>query len=153
MVDSAEIAPVLQEFAYASSNGDGPGLARLLSKRAIRVIGSDPEEYWGPDPEDVSKKIVGQVEAMGGQMKFTLNSPDAHEEGDVGWVADQVTVRLPDGTEVPFRFTGCCATRTDGSSSRSTSPWGCPTRRPSARNCRPRTGQSDVRRGTQLRGW
>lgn len=106
MADSSEVAQVLQDFADAWSSGDGPGLDRLLSKRAIRVIGSDPQEYWGPDPDDVSKKVLAQVEAMGGQMKFSLNSPDANQEGNVGWVADQITVRLPDGTEVPFRFTG-----------------------------------------------
>ncbi len=29
----------------------------------------------------------------------------AFEEGTVGWVADQGTFRMPDGTEVPFRMT------------------------------------------------
>ena len=102
----SEIAQVLEAFADAWSNGDGPGLDRLLSKRAIRVIGSDPEEYWGPDPGEVAKKVGEQVAAMDGQIKFTLSAPDCDQEGDVGWVADKITVRLPDGTEVPFRFTG-----------------------------------------------
>ena len=29
----------------------------------------------------------------------------AYSEGNVGWVADRPTFRLPDGTQIPFRST------------------------------------------------
>lgn len=106
MEESSQVVQVLQDFAKAFSGNDTETIRRLLSKQSVRVVGSDPAEYWGLDPDDVREKLAAQVEAIGGQMTFELNSPEGLREGDVGWIADQITVRLPDGNEVPFRFTG-----------------------------------------------
>ncbi len=41
---------------------------------------------------------------MGGFVLTDAN-PQAYSEGTVGWVADYPKLRLPDGTEIPFRIT------------------------------------------------
>ena len=111
---SSEIEQVLQTLAAAMTASDGAGVEKLLSSQALRMVGSDPAEYWGPEPDEVRPKLLAQVEAMGGQLAFETGSPEGYAEGDVGWVADQLTLRLPDGSAVPLRFTGVVH-REDGS--------------------------------------
>ena len=106
MERSSEVEQVLQALAAAMTASDGAGVEKLLSAQAIRMVGSDPAEYWGPEPDEVTAKLLAQVEAMGGQLAFETGSPEGYAEGDVGWVADQLTLRLPDGSATPLRFTG-----------------------------------------------
>jgi hypothetical protein len=38
-------------------------------------------------------------------MPFSAGNPEAFREGTVGWVADWLTLTLPNGTGVPVRVT------------------------------------------------
>lgn len=114
MERSSEVEEVLRALTAAMSAGDGAGVEKLLSKQALRMVGSDPAEYWGPDAADVTAKLLAQVEAMGGHIGFDTGAPEGYAEGDVGWVADRLTLRLPDGNAMPLRYTGVLH-REDGS--------------------------------------
>lgn len=114
MERSSEIEEGLRALTAAMSAGDGAGVEKLLSTQALRMVGSDPAEYWGPDAADATAKLLAQVEAMGGQFQFEAGAPEGYAEGDAGWVADQLTLRMPDGNAMPLRFTGVLH-REDGS--------------------------------------
>ena len=53
-----------------------------------------------------------QLEAAGG-FDILDENPTGYSEGDVGWFADQLSMRLPDDTVVPLRHTGVLR-RVDG---------------------------------------
>ena len=105
MERSEEAEQAVREFASVFSTGDADGVDGLFSTQAVRVIGTDPAEWWGPDRDDVVRRLRAQVEVLGGQVKVEVNDPESGRVGDMAWVADQPTLRLPDGTDVPTRFT------------------------------------------------
>jgi ketosteroid isomerase-like protein len=102
----AEAEQTLREFAEGISSGDPSAVDHLLSGEAVRAVGTDPAEWWGPDRDAVSRLFGAQVEAMGGQFKFVLTDPEAYGAADVAWVADRPVLRAPTGDELPCRFTG-----------------------------------------------
>jgi ketosteroid isomerase-like protein len=106
MERSPEAEKVLGDFAAAIGAGDLEALDRVLSKRSIRLIGTDPGEFWGPDPVEVRRLCGAQLEEMGGAFTVALTNPEGYGTGSVAWVADQPTLGLPDGTATTFRITG-----------------------------------------------
>jgi hypothetical protein len=106
MERSSDVEQALRALTAAMTAGDGAGVEKLLSTQSMRMVGSDPAEYWGPEAGEVKAKLLAQVEAFGGQLAFEVGSPEGYAEGDVGWVADQLTLRMPDGNAMPLRFTG-----------------------------------------------
>jgi SnoaL-like protein len=68
------------------------------------VIGTDPGEWWSG-----YEQIVGtwskQIKETAG-VTFEDSGLRAYASGDVAWVADQPTVKLPDGNSVTLRLTG-----------------------------------------------
>jgi ketosteroid isomerase-like protein len=105
MERSDELRDLFLGFYEALANGDVAFFDRHFSREAdVRGIGTDPQEWWsGPRVAEVFKE---QIEAMGGSMVLKPGDPEAYVEGSVGWVADQATLTLPDGGELPVRFTG-----------------------------------------------
>ena len=76
---------------------------RISAQAGVLAIGTDPKEWW-PGYDTITNIFKAQSEAMQGMM-IVNSAPQAFSEGSVGWVADQPTFRLPDGTEIPFRLT------------------------------------------------
>jgi hypothetical protein len=84
--------------------GDADLVVGLLSSdRHFVLIGTDPEE-WYVDRDSATRVLREQLEATGG-FDIVGGDPHAYGEGDVGWVADQASIRMPDGAEVPMRVT------------------------------------------------
>lgn len=104
MEQSPELRKVMLHFYEALSSGDVSFLERHFSTSSeVRGIGTDPQEWWeGGRLVEVWKE---QIEAMGGGMPLAAGDPEAYSEGSVGWVADRPTLKMPDGTDVPLRFT------------------------------------------------
>jgi ketosteroid isomerase-like protein len=105
MERSDELRDLVLRFYDALATGDVAFFDRHLSRDAeVRGIGTDSQEWWsGARVAEVFKE---QIEAMGGGMPVKPGDPEAYVEGSVGWVADRGTLVLPDGTELPLRFTG-----------------------------------------------
>jgi hypothetical protein len=91
-------------FYEALGSGDMSFFDRHFSTSdSVRGIGTDPNEWWaGARLAEVWKE---QVAAMGGSMPLQPGDPEAYVEGSVGWVADRPSMRLPDGSSLPLRFT------------------------------------------------
>jgi ketosteroid isomerase-like protein len=112
MQRSDELRDLFLGFYDALANGDAAFVDRHFSRdNDLRVIGTDPQEWWsGPRVFEVFR---AQLEAMGGGMPLRPGDPEAFSEGSVGWVADQGTLSLPDGTELVVRVSAV-AHREDG---------------------------------------
>jgi ketosteroid isomerase-like protein len=95
----------VHEFAAAITENDPEAIEKLVSSKEVRVIGTDPAEYWGPDRADVVKRLQVQVQELAGQVVVKASDPEGYAEGTVGWVADQPVLRLPDGSEMQTRLT------------------------------------------------
>jgi ketosteroid isomerase-like protein len=105
MERSDELRELFLRFYEALGQGDKDFFDRHFSRDAgVRGIGTDPDEWWsGPRVAEVFQE---QIDALGGGMQFEPGEPEAWVEGSVGWVADQASFALPDGTRLPVRFTG-----------------------------------------------
>lgn len=68
----------------------------------VLFIGTAPDEWY----EDY-ESILGlyQVSSSAGNFEIKVEKVKAYEEGSVGWAVDRLKVRLPNGTEIPFRHT------------------------------------------------
>ncbi|MCU0488522.1 MAG: nuclear transport factor 2 family protein [Anaerolineales bacterium] len=65
------------------------------------IIGNDPNE-WFDNPES----ILAFMQAGGAnKLEITIQNLRAFSEGSVGWSMDRVSVRLPNGIEIPARHT------------------------------------------------
>jgi hypothetical protein len=105
MEQSGELRDVMLGFYKALGTGDVSFFDRHFSAAdEVRGIGTDPVEWWrgGATVAGVWKE---QLEAMGGSMSISPGELEAYAEGSVGWVADQATFSLPDGSQIPIRFT------------------------------------------------
>ncbi len=104
-----ERAPELEERTRqlydAMGRGDADFLRDLVSRAdGVTAIATDPEEWW-EDYETITR-IWGQQLAEAGGFVLEDANPRAYASGEVGWVADRPTFRLPDGTALPIRITG-----------------------------------------------
>jgi SnoaL-like domain len=105
--DLEEAARALYE---AISSADVSAIERLSSSgNGVLVIGTDPAEWW-----DGHDRIMAAWEAQLKELrgvKVVSENLRGLKEGTVGWIADQVSFELPDGTTVPFRLTRSSTTR------------------------------------------
>ena len=69
-------------------------------------------EWWGGYDRIVEVMQVQLKEMQG--LRIAPRELEVLEEGDVGWFADRPRWVMPDGTEIPLRFTGVFH-REDGS--------------------------------------
>ncbi len=105
MEQSAELRDLALRFYEALRTGDLTAVERQMSRRAgTLVIGTDPAEWW-TDDTTIRQVFKAQMEEMGGGVPVVAGEPLAYSEGSVGWVADRPKLKLPDGTELPFRLT------------------------------------------------
>ena len=106
MERSAELEDFVRESYAIMLSGDVSALEAVLSRdEEIIMIGTDPDEWW-EERDALLAAFRGQSEAMGGGITLTGGDPRAYVDGDVGWVADRPSYRLPDGTELSARITG-----------------------------------------------
>lgn len=104
MNQSVELRDVVLRSYEAFAKADTSFFEGFISRReGVLIIGTDPSEWWlGHD--NISRVFKAQLEEMGG-INFVGGDPQAYTEGNVGWVVDHPRLRLPDGTEIPFRST------------------------------------------------
>ena len=106
MERSAELEDFVRESYAIMLAGDVQALDGVLSQaEETLMIGTDPDEWWERRDAFLAA-FQGQTEAMGGGITLTSADPRAYVEGDIGWVADRPSYRLPDGTELSARVTG-----------------------------------------------
>ena len=102
MERSPELAAKVNRLYEAFSKGDGDLAEQLITARdGLVFIGTDPDE-WFEDSGSVRKMLEAQA---GAGVDVVHGECQAFEEGTVGWVADRGHFALPDGSQMPFRFT------------------------------------------------
>jgi len=83
--DSGEQTDTIQEI-YSLQDG-------------VVIIGNDPNEWF-----DDRDSILAVMNAGGsGKKEITVQNLKAYSEGTVGWTMDRVTVKLPNGKDLPVR--------------------------------------------------
>lgn len=101
MKQSAEVKEALTRYISALGKGDVATIDKMLSNDAgLRVIGTDPREWWSGH-EEVVRLFKTQLSELG-DFAVKLGDPDAYEEGSVGWAAMRFTVTLG-GNDIPAR--------------------------------------------------
>jgi len=102
--ESPELAALVQRMYAAQAAGDVDWLSALLSDSDDALtIGTDPAEWW--EGAQIRERWRAQLAAGMGEARMTATRLLAIEEGDVGWVADEPQVVLPDGTTLMMRAT------------------------------------------------
>jgi len=102
--ESPELIALVERMYAAQAAGDVDWLSTLLSTSdGTLTIGTDAAEWW--EGAQIRDRWRAQVEAFGGAARMTATRLRAYEEGDVGWVADEPQVVLPDGTRLTMRST------------------------------------------------
>jgi ketosteroid isomerase-like protein len=105
MEQAAELRDVMRRCYDAIARGEAAALEGLFTRgEDVVVIGTDPREWWTGRERAVGT-FTTQVREMGGQLQAAPGELRAGAEGAVGWVADNPTFRLADGTELPLRIT------------------------------------------------
>jgi len=92
----------LQHYGKFISNDHADSVKDLYSlQEGVTIIGNDPDE-WFEDRATIEAFIQA-----GGSSKLEIEVKNlvAYCEGSVGWTADRVTVKLPNGHELPVRHT------------------------------------------------
>jgi ketosteroid isomerase-like protein len=114
MERSADLEAWLKDGYASMERGDVDALDGVVSRAEGTVmIGTDPNEWWhGHDA--IRKAFEEQVEAFGGGFPLTAGDPRAYVEGDVGWISDRPSFRLPDDVTVTTRLTGVVHRENDG---------------------------------------
>jgi ketosteroid isomerase-like protein len=114
MERSADLEAWLKDGYASMERGDVDALDGVVSRAEGTVmIGTDPNEWWHGH-EAIRKAFEEQVEAFGGGFPLTAGDPRAYVEGDVGWISDRPSFRLPDGVAVKTRLTGVVHRENDG---------------------------------------
>jgi hypothetical protein len=108
MQRNAELAEYLTRLYALFATGDVSLADELLSSEAdILGVGTDPREWWLGDAfRDAARTQPAEMHAAG--LRFEPGEVLACSEGSIGWFADQPTLKLPDGGDVPMRLTGIC---------------------------------------------
>ncbi len=105
MQRNEELAGYLTRLYASLDSGDVSVVGTLVSKeQGIVGIGTDPNEWWSG--EMLARAFNVQIPEMHASgMRFEAGDIQAYSEGSVGWTADQMTLRMPDGGAVPMRLT------------------------------------------------
>lgn len=105
MQESPEVREAMLRYYGCVGNADFDGADSLVTLGDVAiVVGTGPGE--GHDDRDSwVRGFRSQVEALPGVRIEAGASPRAYAEGSVGWLLDEPTWVLPDGTRVPTRWT------------------------------------------------
>lgn len=99
---STEVESFIEEMYALMRDGNGKACADLLDDEVTIFVGTDADEWW--DTPAVSKAAFQeQLESTGG-FAIAAGGPVGYADGDVGWAADQPTMRIGDQS-VPMRMT------------------------------------------------
>ncbi len=135
MEPSPELRDLTKSLYQAMTTGDASFVTTFSRQPGVLCIGTDPAEWWSDYPT-LERVMTTQLREMGaGGVRVVAGNPQAHQEGSVGWAADQPTIQMPDGTKMPARLTHAwpIARVARGRSSRRTSRSARATRRSSAK--------------------
>jgi hypothetical protein len=93
---------VLYHYGKFDSGAQSETIQEIYSiQEGVVIIGNDPEEWI-----DDHNALLAWINAGGAvKAEITVLSLRAYYEGSVGWTMDRVTVKLPNGREVPLRHT------------------------------------------------
>lgn len=93
---------ILHHYGKFDTSSQAETIQEIYSLQdGVVIIGNDPDE-WFEDRES----ILAFMKAGGSsKLEITVRNIKAFSEGSVGWTMDRVTVRLPNGKEVPIRHT------------------------------------------------
>ena len=98
-----ELKDHMLRYYEAVTRGDRAFLDQFLSQHGnVLLIGTDPTEWWAT-PATIRQSLTAQAQAG---IRIIAGDPQAYREGTVAWVADRARLHLPNGTEVPWRWTG-----------------------------------------------
>ncbi|HEX7270909.1 MAG TPA: nuclear transport factor 2 family protein [Casimicrobiaceae bacterium] len=105
IIPNEELRAFMVRWYAAWQGWDFETLKEMMSADPCFLsIGTDPGEWWGG--EDFLSIWKIQAREMG-QVKVRASSRlSAHSCGNVGWVADEPIMTLPNGTEIAGRLTG-----------------------------------------------
>ncbi|TQE98301.1 MAG: nuclear transport factor 2 family protein [Spiribacter salinus] len=106
MKRSPELETLSRTFLTALTQDGAAPSSFIDHNDALTVIGTDPAEWWAG--YDTASRMMAQQREEAQGVTIDAGDPVAHTQGDVGWVATQPVMHLPDGTAVPFRVTMVC---------------------------------------------
>ena len=113
MERSTELEEFYRQCCEAQSNGDHSFFERHFSQKdGVIAIGTDPAEWWVGYPT-ITKVFTAQLEEAGG-FEILPDAPQAYQDGSIGWLAGQPTLKLPDGVDMPVRLTAVLQKEQDG---------------------------------------
>ena len=93
MKQSAEVTGALVRYLEALGKGDVATIERMLSNQSgLRVIGTDPREWW-TGHDEVIRLFKAQLQELG-VFSVKIDAPEGYEEGSVGWGAARFTIDL-----------------------------------------------------------
>lgn len=93
---------VLQHYRKFHSGEQADSIEDTYSRQeGVVIISNDPNEWFGD-----RSSIDAYIKAGGSShLDIEVQNIAAYSEGSVGWTADRVTVKLPNGLELPVRHT------------------------------------------------
>jgi ketosteroid isomerase-like protein len=101
---SSELIALMMRWYASFSAGDIDVIEEILAHDpALLSIGTDPGE-WLIGFDILASLYRAQIVAVGG-VKIEAGPIQAFSAGDVGWVADQPRITLPDGKIIVMRST------------------------------------------------
>jgi ketosteroid isomerase-like protein len=103
MQRSPELASLYQQMMGNLMRND-PADQFISTTEAVSIIGTDPTE-WFTDRATIVQMFDSQRQATGEGLQVLNSSPQAWEDGDLGWVIDQPTWHMPNGKELQVRVT------------------------------------------------
>ena len=94
MMRSPELEDLTMQLYEAVSNADAAFFERYLSRsESCVVIGTAPGEWW--EAYDAAlEPIRTQMASVGDSVELLPGDVRAYREGEVGWVADQPTLKV-----------------------------------------------------------
>ena len=94
MERSPELEDLTRQLYQAVSNADAAFFERYLSRgESCVVIGTASDEWW-EDYAAALDPIRKQMASVGDAVKLVAGDVRAYCEGEVGWVADQPTLKV-----------------------------------------------------------
>lgn len=113
MEANLELAEAVRRTYAVFNTGDASGIENLVSgEQGILGIGTDPREWW-MDGAFIEAFHAQAPEMHKAGLKFNAGDIQALSEGSVGWIADQPTLTMPDGSAVQMRLTGAFRRESD----------------------------------------
>lgn len=93
---------VLQHYGKFHSGEQAYSIEDTYSRQeGVVIISNDPNEWF-----DDRSSIDAYIKAGGSShLDIEVQNIAAYSEGSVGWTADRVTVKLPNGVDIPVRHT------------------------------------------------